>query len=166
MYVFKAGCATYRHIYSGAREWDIVFDSNTVSAGVSAYEAEPKGKSGESIVLFRLFAVLLLATAWLGGIASGRVWAQEPLKIGLSGPFTGGSASNGAGIRDGANLAAEEINAAGGIDVGGTKRLIQFVERDDQSKNDVGVKIAQELIKEQNVIATAGFSNTGVALAS
>ena len=117
-------------------------------------------------MLFRLLAVLLLATAWFSGMVSGCAWAQEPLKIGLSGPFTGGSASNSAGIRDGANLAAEEINAAGGIDVGGTKRRIQLIERDDQSKEDVGVKIAQELIKEQNVIATAGFSNTGVALAS
>ena len=114
-------------------------------------------------MLFRLFAVLLLATAWFSGMVSGCAWAQEPLKIGLSGPFTGGSASNGAGIRDGANLAAEEINAAGGIDVGGTKRRIQLIERDDQSKEDVGVKIAQELIEEQDVIATVGFSNTGVA---
>ncbi len=114
---------------------------------------------------FRLFAVLLLAAAWLSGIASGRAWAQEPLKIGLSGPFTGGSSSLGAGVRDGAKLAAEEINAAGGVDIGGSKRLIQFIERDDQAKNDVGAKIAQELIAEK-VIATVGFVNTGVALAS
>ena len=114
---------------------------------------------------YRLFAVLLLAAAWLSGIASGRAWAQEPLTIGLSGPFTGGSSSLGAGVRDGAKLAAEEINAAGGVDIGGSKRLIQFIERDDQAKNDVGAKIAQELIAEK-VVATVGFVNTGVALAS
>ncbi len=111
----------------------------------------------------RLFAVT--AAAWFG-IACSSVQAQEPLKIGLSGPFTGGSSSLGTGIRDGAKLAAEEINAAGGIGVGGTKRPILFIERDDQAKNDLGIKIAQELVSEQKVIATVGFANTGVALAS
>ena len=117
-------------------------------------------------MLLRLFAVLPLAAALSGGIASSPVQAQEPLKIGLSGPFTGGSSSLGIGIRDGAKLAAEEINAAGGIKIGGTKRPIQFIERDDQAKIELGAKIAQELIQEQKVIATAGYANTGVALAT
>ena len=118
------------------------------------------------MALFRLFVVLPLAAAWLTGIASCPVRAQEPLKIGLSGPFTGGSSSLGLGIRDGSKLAAEEINAGGGIDVGGTKRPIQFIERDDQAKPDLGAAIARELIGEQKVIATAGYANTGVALAT
>jgi branched-chain amino acid transport system substrate-binding protein len=109
---------------------------------------------------------MLLAAEVAFGAAFRSAHAQEPIKIGLSGPFTGGSSSLGAGIRDGAKLAAEEINAAGGIDVGGARRPILLIERDDQAKNDVGVKIAQELIKEQNVAATVGFANTGVALAS
>jgi branched-chain amino acid transport system substrate-binding protein len=117
-------------------------------------------------VLFRVFAISLLAAAAAGGFASQPVQAQEPLKIGLSGPFTGGSSSLGVGLRDGAKLAAEEINAAGGIDVGGTKRPIQFVERDDQAKNEVGAKIAQELVRDEKVIAAVGYVNVGVALAS
>jgi branched-chain amino acid transport system substrate-binding protein len=112
--------------------------------------------------LFRLFAVLLLVPAWPGEA----VRAQEPLKIGLTGAFTGGSMSSGTGMRDGAKLAAEEINAAGGIEVGGTKRPIQFIERDDRSNAELGIKIAQELVKDEKVIATAGYVNTGVALAS
>ncbi len=117
-------------------------------------------------MLSRVFALSLLAAAGAGGIASHPAQAQEPVKIGLSGPFTGGSSSLGIGVRDGAKLAAEEINAAGGIDVGGTKRPILFIERDDQAKNDIGAKIAQELIKEEKAVATVGFVNTGVALAS
>jgi branched-chain amino acid transport system substrate-binding protein len=118
------------------------------------------------MALFRLFAFLLLAAAWFGGVGTDPAWAQEPLKIGLSGPFTGGSSSLGIGIRDGAKLAAEEINAAGGIDIGGTKRLIQFIERDDKAKPDLGAAIAQELIAKEKVIATVGYANTGVALAT
>jgi len=117
-------------------------------------------------VLSRVFVLSLLAATGAGGIASHPVQAQEPIKIGLSGPFTGGSSSLGAGIRDGAKLAGEEINAAGGVDVGGAKRPIQFIERDDQAKNDLGKKIAQELIGEQKAVAAVGFANTGVALAS
>ncbi len=117
-------------------------------------------------MLYRLYVVFLLAAAGLGGFVSKPVQAQEPLKIGLSGPFTGGSSSLGAGIRDGAKLAAEEINAGGGIDVSGTKRPIQLVERDDQAKPGLGIEIAQQLTSEPKVIATVGFANTGVALAS
>jgi branched-chain amino acid transport system substrate-binding protein len=122
-------------------------------------------QSGDSNV-FRVFAVLLLAAA--GALDAGvrSADAQEPIRIGLSGPFTGGSSSLGAGIRDGAKLAAEEINAGGGIDAGGAKRPLLLIERDDQARNDIGIKVAEELIQQQHVVATVGFANTGVALAS
>lgn len=90
----------------------------------------------------------------------------EDIKIGLSGPFTGGSSSMGVSMRDGVKLAVKEINDAGGIDVGGTKMKIQLVERDDEAKNELGVQIAQELINKEKVVATVGYINTGVALAS
>jgi len=88
--------------------------------------------------------------------------AAEPIKIGVSGPFTGGSAPMGVSMRDGVKLAAAEINAKGGI----LGRQIQLVERDDEAKNERGVQIAQELINKEKVVATVGFINTGVALAS
>ena len=88
--------------------------------------------------------------------------AAEPIKIGVSGPFTGGSAPMGVSMRDGVKLAAAEINAKGGI----LGRQIQLVERDDEAKNERGVQIAQELINKEKVAATVGFINTGVALAS
>jgi branched-chain amino acid transport system substrate-binding protein len=84
------------------------------------------------------------------------------IKLGVSGPFTGGSASMGVSMRDGVRLAAKEINAAGGIN--GNK--IVLVERDDEAKNERGVQIAQELINNEKVVATLGFINTGVALAA
>lgn len=84
------------------------------------------------------------------------------IKVGVIGPFTGGSASMGVSMRDGVRLAAKEINAAGGID--GNK--IVLVERDDEAKNERGVQIAQELINNEKVAATLGYINTGVALAS
>jgi len=84
------------------------------------------------------------------------------IKLGVSGPFTGGSSSMGVSMRDGVRLATKEINAAGGIN--GNK--IVLVERDDEAKNERGVQIAQELINNEKVVATLGYINTGVALAS
>lgn len=88
--------------------------------------------------------------------------AADPIKIGVSGPFTGGSSSMGVSMRDGVRLAAQEINASGGV----LGRQIQLVERDDEAKNERGVQIAQELINREKVAATVGFINTGVALAA
>ncbi len=107
-----------------------------------------------------------LAGLVLGVMMSGAAYAQDPIKIGMSGPFTGGSSSMGVSMRDGVKLAVSEINAAGGVDVGGKKRPIQLVERDDEAKNELGVQIAQELINKEKVVATVGYINTGVALAS
>ena len=105
----------------------------------------------------------------LGGVAIAAVlamalpaFAADPIKVGLSGPFTGGSASMGVSMRDGAKLAADEINKAGGV----LGRPIQLIERDDEAKNELGVQVAQELINKEQVAATLGYINTGVALAS
>jgi hypothetical protein len=44
----------------------------------------------------------------------GPALAADPIKICVSGPFTGGSSSMGVSMRDGVKLAVEEINKAGG----------------------------------------------------
>ncbi len=102
---------------------------------------------------------------WTAVATAAMAWgaqAAEPIKIGVSGPFTGGSSSMGVSMRDGVRLAADEINKAGGV----LGRQIQLVERDDEAKNERGVQIAQELINKEKVAATVGYINTGVALAS
>src|SRR5471030_2292107 len=103
---------------------------------------------------------LLVAVMALGFSAAGM--AAEPIKIGVAGPFTGGSAPMGVSMRDGVKLAVAEINAKGGV----LGRQLQMVERDDEAKNERGVQIAQEMINKEKVVATVGFINTGVALAS
>ena len=94
--------------------------------------------------------------------ASFSAFAADPIKIGLSGPFTGGSSPMGVSMRDGVKLAAAEINAKGGV----LGRKIELIERDDQADNGRGVQVAQELINKEGVVATVGFINTGVSLAA
>jgi branched-chain amino acid transport system substrate-binding protein len=104
----------------------------------------------------KIAAAAALATA--GTLAL----AADPIKIGVDGPFTGGSSSMGVSMRDGVRLAIDEINKAGGV----LGRQLVAVERDDEAKNERGVQIAQELINKEKVVATVGYINTGVALAS
>lgn len=88
--------------------------------------------------------------------------AAEAIRIGVSCPFTGGSADMGISVRNGIRLAVEEINEwAGGV-VG---KKIELLERDDLATPEVGKKIAEELVGKEKVAATIGACNTGVGLA-
>ena len=111
-----------------------------------------------------LLATATITASAITGLAAGPAAAQSgaPIKIGLTGPFTGGSSSMGVSMRDGVKLAIADINKAGGV----LGRPLVAVERDDEARNEVGVQIAQELINKERVVATLGFINTGVALAS
>lgn len=89
--------------------------------------------------------------------------AADDIRIGVSCPFTGGSADMGISMRNGIRLAVDEINGwAGGV--GGRK--IQLIERDDQANPEFGKKVAEELVGKEKVSATLGICNTGVGLAS
>jgi branched-chain amino acid transport system substrate-binding protein len=104
-----------------------------------------------------------IAALALGTALSTAALAQSgPIKIGVSGPYTGGSSSMGVSMRDGVRLAVAEINKNGGV----LGRQLQIIERDDEAKNEVGAQVAQELINKEKVVATLGFINTGVALAA
>ncbi len=107
-----------------------------------------------------LFAIFRLAVLWGSLTAALPSWG-EPIRIGLSGPFSGGSSTMGESMRNGVRLAVEEINAIGGIH----GQTIELIERDDQARNDVGAQVAAELVK-MKVAATIGIVNTGVGLAS
>lgn len=108
------------------------------------------------------FRFKLMAGAVAFALSASMAIAADPIKIGVSGPFTGGSSSMGVSMRDGVRLAAAEINKSGGV----LGRQIVLVERDEEAKNERGVQVAQELINKEKVVATVGFINTGVALAS
>ncbi|AKM32224.1 amino acid ABC transporter substrate-binding protein [Pandoraea faecigallinarum] len=108
------------------------------------------------------FRFKLMAGAVAFALSASMAVAADPIKIGVSGPFTGGSSSMGVSMRDGVRLAAAEINKSGGV----LGRQIVLVERDEEAKNERGVQVAQELINKEKVVATVGYINTGVALAS
>ena len=86
----------------------------------------------------------------------------EPIRIGVSGPFTGGSSPMGISMREGIRIAADLTNARGGV----LDRALELIERDDQADNEQGARVAQELVQKEGIVAALGIANTGVALAS
>jgi len=108
----------------------------------------------------KFFPKALAAVALAAAMTA--AFAADPIKIGVAGPFTGGSSSMGVSMRDGVRMATDEINKAGGV----LGRQLLLIERDDEAKNERGVQIAQELINKEKVAVAVGYINTGVALAS
>ncbi len=109
--------------------------------------------------------VLALATALSVAVPSAMAQAPaapaaQTIRLGLILPLTGGSADMGNSARVGAQVAVEEINAAGGF----LGRKLELVVRDDQANNDMGLAHAEELVLKEKVTATIGFCNTGVAM--
>src|SRR5436190_9576856 len=109
--------------------------------------------------------VLTLGSALLitsfGVAAPGRVQASQPKvwKIGLEGPLTGSQSDIGIGMLEGAQLAAQEINAAGGV----LGRQVQIVPIDDAADPTVGVAAAKAAIKA-GLDGVVGPYNSGVGL--
>ena len=111
-------------------------------------------------------ALALTASALATGTAATRTsngfGERAPVRIGVSGPFSGPSAPMGLSMRDGIRIAAAEINAGGGV----LGRRVELVERDDEASNELGAQIVREFVNRERVVAGLGIVNTGVALAS
>ncbi|MHB8687277.1 MAG: ABC transporter substrate-binding protein [Candidatus Dormibacteria bacterium] len=81
----------------------------------------------------------------------------SPIKIGVEGPMTGQYADVGAGFWQGAQAAAREINAQGGI-LGGRK--LELVQADDVSDPADAVPAIRKLIDIDHIAALDGPNST------
>lgn len=108
----------------------------------------------------RRLATILGALLTMAG--SGAALAAEPVRIGVAVPLSGAAASYGAEARNGADLAAEQINAGPGI-LGGRK--VELVYEDDKGTPQGGVAAVQKLMSVDRVKAITGGTNSSVVLA-
>lgn len=90
---------------------------------------------------------LALAAAASAALAATPVLAQDVVRIGYSGPLSGGAALYGKNVLDGMQLAAAEINAAG-LQVAGKKYKLEIVSFDDKYNPSETAINAQRLIQE------------------
>ena len=88
---------------------------------------------------------------------SGNAWAD--IIIGVGGPFTGPNAAFGAQMQKGAEQAAADINAAGGIN--GEKVVLIF--GDDASEPQQGVSVANKFVADGAKFVIGHF-NSGVTM--
>lgn len=100
--------------------------------------------------MFRIFAVATAAVVALTA-QTGVSAAQDVLKIGAPLPLTGPLSPEGTKLRQGYDLWLEQVNAAGGVNVGGKKQKVELVFYDYQSNTPRAVQVADKLITDDKV---------------
>ena len=97
---------------------------------------------------------LLLAAA-----VSGCGTSDDPIRIGLAGPF---SEQRGVSMQLGAELAVAEINDMGGI----RGRPLELVIKDDSASAELAVQVARELYETRDLVAVVGHLTSGAAISA
>ncbi len=97
----------------------------------------------------------LAAALALGGCGD-RGHDENTLRIGAIVEMTGDMPAVGASSRNAAELAVDELNAAGGINVGGKAYQVELVVEDNAAKPDQSAAAANKLITQDNVLAIVG----------
>lgn len=98
---------------------------------------------------------------FIGLCASTQSFAQEPIKIGVVTPLSGTYAGIGQPVRWGLELAAQEINGAGGI----SGRKVVLIFEDEEANPSVAVQKAERLFQVEKVDFLTGMVNSGSTLA-
>ncbi|HWI63839.1 MAG TPA: branched-chain amino acid ABC transporter substrate-binding protein [Symbiobacteriaceae bacterium] len=113
-------------------------------------------------ILAMMLAVLLVAVAAGCGGSKGSTSGPSGLKevkVATVSPLSGGQASLGVAIKNGAELAIKDrekdLTAAG--------YKVVFQPQDDEAKPEVGTQIAQRLAADKGFLGVVGTLNTGVA---
>ena len=108
--------------------------------------------------LARLSCLAIATAAALAGPAAARA---ADIRIGVAEALTGGAAQYGISIRNGFQMAADEINAAGGVN--GNK--IELVIEDEQGKKEEAINAFKKLIFQDKALMLFGptLSNSAQA---
>ena len=99
----------------------------------------------------------LALTACGGNSAS--TGSSQPIKIGVTGPFSGNYAAPGIDIMNAAKAMADTLNKSGGVN----GRKVQMLFADDQCDAQVGVQAAENLVS-QGVVALVGGYCSGASI--
>jgi branched-chain amino acid transport system substrate-binding protein len=86
----------------------------------------------------------------------------DTIVVGSTLPLTGAESKTGGRYKQGYELAVEEVNAAGGVDVGGKKVKVELKLLDDTSDQAKAVNLAQKLITSDKVNAFLGTYSTSL----
>jgi branched-chain amino acid transport system substrate-binding protein len=91
----------------------------------------------------------------------GRAHAASVIKIGHQQPLTGPSAAYGIRARDGAQMAVDEINAAGGVaDAKGNKFTFEVVVSDQGNDPKQAITLFRQAASDSGIMAALGPTNS------
>ncbi|MFN9971816.1 MAG: ABC transporter substrate-binding protein, partial [Phycisphaerae bacterium] len=91
--------------------------------------------------------------------------AASEIVIGHYGSLTGPEATFGRSTDNGIKLAVEEINAAGGVNIGGTSHTIKVISEDTEGKPEKAGTVVTKLITSDKVVCVLGEVASSVTLA-
>lgn len=101
--------------------------------------------------------ILLMMVLALSGIATSCAPAgPTEILVGVNAEITGAIPMVGAACKNAAEMAAEEINAAGGLEIGGKKYKIKLVIADNENKPESAAAAATKLITQDKVLIHIG----------
>lgn len=109
-------------------------------------------KATRSVTLLVAFCISLVCV---------QAWCQDPVKLGFAYVFSGRLAHYGFGAKQGAELAIEEINNAGGVN---GRKLVALYE-DTRLDPKAGVQAVQKLVRQHDVDVVLGIVSSSVASA-
>ncbi|HBG22855.1 MAG TPA: ethanolamine utilization protein EutJ [Peptococcaceae bacterium] len=116
-----------------------------------------RGKKGKSVALLTVLVFVLgIFAAGCGGGTEESPADGDTIKVGINLELSGAVATYGTGIKNGAELAFEEINADGGV----LGKEIEVLVQDNKSQNREARNIAEKLIGE-GVVAVIGPATSG-----
>ena len=104
---------------------------------------------------------LVVSLAGAALLLVGTAFAQDTIKIGVNEPLTGAVAASGNYVTDGARLAAEEINASGGV----LGNKVELIIEDNKSNPKEAVAAAEKLIVKDKVTVMMGAWSSTYTLA-
>ncbi|HEX2889848.1 amino acid ABC transporter substrate-binding protein [Vineibacter terrae] len=114
----------------------------------------------------RIFLITTAASALATGSGAALAQAEPPIRIGMTVSSTGTFAlAAQSGLR-GVEIWVDDVNARGGIEIGGKKRKVELVKLDDRSDKTTVPKVYETLIKDEKVDLLFGpFGSTLTAAA-
>jgi len=89
---------------------------------------------------------------------------KTTIKVGINAPMTGDIPKVGEGTKYAAEMWLEDVEKAGGIDVGGTKYPVEIVLEDNESKAESAVKANTKLITQDDVLMIVGPQSSKQAI--
>ncbi len=114
----------------------------------------------------RLLAMIILVGLVCTGVLFAAGQAENTIEFGVNYELTGGFPIIGTSAKEGIALAVEEINAAGGVTVGGTQYTLVPKYLDNGFNESEAAVVTQKFADDDDIIAMIGPNDSAMCLAS